>query len=59
MTARDLRRLAALATRRDDVDAGIAALIATLRAAGASWTAIGTALGITRQGAQQRYGGRR
>jgi len=40
---------------RDHADALAAALVARLRAEGVSWTSIAAPLGMTRQGAQQRY----
>lgn len=49
-------RLTALAEQRAAIDAAIAAEVAQRRAAGFSWAAIGAALGITKQAAQQRYG---
>ncbi len=49
--------LVLLVRRRQRLDADIAAEVRRLRAAGASWTVIGAALGISRQGARQRYGG--
>jgi hypothetical protein len=36
-------------------DATLAAAVTRARQSGASWTAIGTQLGLTRQGAQQRF----
>jgi hypothetical protein len=38
-----------------DADATLAAAVTRARQTGASWTAIGTQLGLTRQGAQQRF----
>lgn len=50
--------LADLAGLRDEVDNVIAQAVAGWRADGRSWGTIGAALGLTRQGAQQRYGKR-
>ena len=36
-------------------EATLAAAVTRARQSGASWTAIGTQLGLTRQGAQQRF----
>ena len=49
--------LVLLVRRRQRLDADIAAEVARLRVAGVSWTVIGQALGISRQGARQRYAG--
>jgi hypothetical protein len=49
-----LRELVALGS---DVDVAIRTGVAGLRAAGYSWADIGARLGITRQAAQQRWGG--
>ena len=49
--------LVSLVHRRQRLDADIAAEVARLRAAGVSWTVVGRALGVSRQGARQRYGG--
>lgn len=48
--------LADLAALRDDLEAVIVASVAAWRAQGRSWSSIGDALGISKQGAQQRYG---
>ncbi len=57
-----LRALAELATARDEArrvvvghDDRIRAAVAHLRVDGASWGQIGVALGISRQGARQRF----
>lgn len=42
-----------------DLTESQASQVAELRAAGTSWGAIAGALGISRQGAQKRFGGRR
>lgn len=49
-TLRELRDLSAL------IDQGIAQNAAALRQVGATWAEIGSALGISRQAAQQRFG---
>ena len=48
--------LAATATLRDAADQKLFELVGFAREAGASWSAIGEALGVTTQGAHQRYG---
>lgn len=48
--------LADLATARAELEAAQTQTVLTARACGISWAAIGDALGITRQAAQQRYG---
>jgi hypothetical protein len=53
---RDVAGLTGLAQLAADVDAATADAVAQLVAGGYSWADIGTALGITRQGAFQRYG---
>ena len=52
----DIEGLADLAARADDIDTAIRHAVTGLRAAGYSWTDIGTRLGMTRQAAQQRWG---
>ena len=42
--------------RRDQAERDVYAAVDEMRAEGASWTVIGTLLGITRQSAWQRYG---
>lgn len=49
--------LSDLAALRDDVDQVIAAAVQGWRTRGESWAIIGAALGISKQGAQKRYGG--
>lgn len=44
------------AVERDSIEAAIQYLVAQCRAAGYTWAAIGSTLGLTKQGAQQRYG---
>jgi hypothetical protein len=48
--------LSELLSLRDDVEAAIARGVDGLREQGHSWQYIGTALGIRRQSAQERYG---
>lgn len=55
----DVEGLAALAALADDVDTALADAVTGLRAAGFSWAEIGARLGMTRQAAQQRWGGAR
>jgi len=50
--------LAELVALHDVVDEAIAQAIVGQRAHGKSWTDIGDALGISRQAARQRWGGR-
>lgn len=50
-----LRAIAAAAETRDTAQAAVAAAVARARDAGASWTAIGAMLGVTRQAAIKRY----
>jgi hypothetical protein len=54
--AAHLVRLAELDAERRELDAELTLLVRQLAAAGISWAAIGRALGISRQGARQRYG---
>lgn len=51
-----LRAIAAAHQRRDDADADLAESVATARDQGLSWAVIGSVLGMSRQGALQRYG---
>jgi hypothetical protein len=53
----DIDALADLLDLGDEVDRAIGAAVAGLRTAGYSWTEIGTRLGVSRQAAQQRWGG--
>jgi hypothetical protein len=55
---RGLERLAEWREERDGLDRAMAAEVAALVAQGVSWGEVGRALGMTRQGARQRYGGR-
>ncbi|HET9895198.1 MAG TPA: hypothetical protein VFQ44_09715 [Streptosporangiaceae bacterium] len=52
----DIESLTNLITLVDDINEATQRAINGLRAAGYSWTDIGTRLGITRQAAQQRWG---
>jgi hypothetical protein len=51
-----LRRLETLQRRRAEIETAIAQTVAMARARGASWSAVGSALGVSAQAAQQRYG---
>ncbi len=51
-----LRRLETLGRRRAETEVAIAAVVGTARQAGASWSAVGAALGVSPQAAQHRYG---
>lgn len=53
----DIDSLTRLVTLADDINDAIQQAVNGLRAAGYSWTEIGTRLGITRQAAQQRWSG--
>lgn len=55
----DVEALADLVRLSLDVDDAIQAAVVGLRAFGYSWAEIGQRLGITRQAAQQRFGGDR
>jgi hypothetical protein len=55
----DVESLTHLINLADDIDVAIQQAVNGLRATGYSWTEIGARLGITRQAAQQRWGGRR
>ena len=52
----DEHELAQLAGLRDQLDQAIRFAIQGQRSSGRSWSHIGQALGLTRQGAFQRYG---
>lgn len=43
---------------REHMETAIASAVAGQRAAGASWSRIGAGLGVTRQSAHERYGGK-
>ena len=53
----DIDAIADMAALADDLDVAIRDAITGLRAQGYSWADIGARLGITRQAAQQRWGG--
>ena len=57
VAAGDIDALAAVAALADDLDTAIRDAITGLRQRGYSWADIGIRLGITRQAAQQRWGG--
>jgi len=54
--ARHMRRIAAAAKSVDDAKDELNNAVAEARAAGDTWAMIGTALGIGRQAAYQRFG---
>jgi hypothetical protein len=51
-----LDSVADMAELRQEVEANLTAAVAAARAAGATWTALGVKLGVSRQSAQERYG---
>ncbi|MCG5431218.1 hypothetical protein LV457_02800 [Mycobacterium sp. MYCO198283] len=53
---RHMRRIAAAAKALGDADAELLAAVTAARQAGDTWAMIGTALGISRQAAYQRFG---
>ena len=53
----DVEALTDMVALSAELDAAIAAAVIGLRGVGCSWTEIGDRLGITRQAAQQRWGG--
>lgn len=55
---RDIEGLTGLATLQADVDQAVTEAVRDLLAQDYSWADIGKALGMTRQGAQQKYGKR-
>lgn len=55
----DIEAIAALVALAEQIDDTIAYAIGGLREFGYSWTDIATRLGISRQAAQQRWGGSR
>ena len=57
VAAGDIDAITGMAALADELDAAIRHAITGLRNRGYSWTDIGTRLGITRQAAQQRWGG--
>ena len=61
MTATEADTLADLRRAREQLDntqTAISGLVAEARTQGASWAAIGDALGMTKQGAWERFGKR-
>jgi len=52
----DVEALTLMTGLADEIDAAIAQAVTGLRASGYSWAEIGSRLGITGQGAQQRWG---
>jgi hypothetical protein len=52
------RAIIAAVNAQEAADEQLRAAVAAARDAGDSWTAIGVALGTSRQNAQQRFGGR-
>jgi translation initiation factor IF-2 len=57
VAAGDIDAITEMARLADDLDTAIHDAITGLRQRGYSWADIGTRLGITRQAAQQRWGG--
>lgn len=51
-----VRRLYDLREELEGLQEAIVGVVRTARAGGASWAAVGAALGVSKQGAQQRYG---
>lgn len=51
-----LLALTRIAARAGEVEEALAQMVANARAGGHSWQEIGDALGISRQGASQRFG---
>jgi len=54
----DIEALTRMTALADDVETAIRNAVIGLREHGYSWADIGTRLGVTRQAAQQRWGGR-
>jgi hypothetical protein len=57
VAAGDIEAITSMAALADDLDHAIRQAISGLRGFGYSWADIAARLGITRQGAQQRWGG--
>jgi hypothetical protein len=57
VAAGDIEAITTMAALANDLDQSIRQAITGLRAYGYSWADIALRLGITRQGAQQRWGG--
>lgn len=53
-----LVRLSGQRIKREEIDRMTTAIVAEARKAGLTWAEIGTALGVSKQAAQQRYGSR-
>lgn len=53
-----LRHIAELAEKREAVDAELARSVRAARAAHRTWSEIGTMLGVSKQAAQRKYGGK-
>ena len=53
----DIEALTRLTSLADDIEAAIRNAVTGLRDCGYSWADIGSRLGVTRQAAQQRWGG--
>jgi hypothetical protein len=54
----DVEALTLMTDLADEIDTAIAQAVTGLRGFGYSWSEIGSRLGVTRQAAQQRWGGR-
>ena len=57
IAAGDIDAITGMAQLADELDIAIRCAVTGLRTQGYSWADIGARLGITRQGAQQRWGG--
>jgi hypothetical protein len=55
--AKNFRAIIAAQKGVDDADANLRDVVRKARLAGDSWTVIGAALGVSKQAAQQRFGG--
>ena len=53
----DVEALTLMTDLADEIDSAIGQAVTGLRACGYSWAEIGSRLGVTRQAAQQRWGG--
>jgi len=58
VAAGDVEALTLMLGLSDQIDTAIAQAVTGLRGFGYSWAEIGSRLGITRQAAQQRWGGK-
>lgn len=56
--APDLAPIAKLRAQRDALDAKLRDAVAAARAGGRGWAEIGYALGVSKQAAHQKYGGK-